>query len=122
MKQKILILAGLMLLLVGTMNCYGFCVYNKTDQNIIDAKQISGGGWFTSFWQSVHKGEKKCCGWDDDGCNKEGRRDSIVSLRISSIKASSVGNASKTICEQQIKAYQDIIVTGSKGNYQCIVR
>ncbi len=125
MKQKILILASLMLLLVGSMNCYGFCIYNRTDIATIDADQISGGGWFTSFWQKIDKGDKKCCGWNDHGCNTEGKRDSIVEFIISSPNKKVTipgGKKSNRICKKSIKAYQDIIVTGSNGNYQCIAR
>ncbi len=120
MKQKILILAGLMLLLVGSMNCYGFCVYNNTDLGSISATETSGGGWFTSFSQTVNKGEKQCCGWNDHGCNTSDRRDGIVTIKITRVELGIDGG--RTICDPKIKAYQDIIVTGSNGHYQCRVR
>ncbi len=119
MKQKILILTFLMLFLLGTMNCFGFCVYNKTDQTSINADQISGGGIFTSFSQIVYKGKRECCSWKDNGCNKKGKKDSIVKLRISYPRLTNEGVVTWEICEKSIKAYQSLIVTGKKGHYKC---
>ncbi len=123
MKQKILILAGLMLLLLGTINCYGFCIYNKTDLLFIDAAQISGGEIVASFRQVIEKGDKKCCSWSEHSCNTEGKKDSILKFLIAYPKEQShMARDFKKICGKTIKAYQDIIVTGSNGNYQCIVQ
>ncbi len=119
MKQKILILTSLMLLLVGSMNCYGFCIYNYTkDLEFFNAIQKSGGTWFGSFGKNVYKGEKQCCGWDDHGCNKSDRRDGIVEIHIVRNGTSLNG---VLICDPKIKAYQDIMVSGSNGNYKCSV-
>ena len=61
-----------------------FCVYNKSDQEI-SVIQESGGKdcWGFCPWQAnIKPGDHACCNWKDGKCNKEGKKDSIVTFSL----------------------------------------
>ncbi len=121
MKRK-LILSFISILLLASSNLFGFCVYNNTDVDI-KAKQVSGGVIFKSFKKEITHYDgynKACCNWKNHDCNKEGKRDSIVSFDIYRY-SQDIYDHWKIICKDvKIKAGGYIVVEGKNGNYRCI--
>ncbi|PKN05623.1 MAG: hypothetical protein CVU74_00755 [Deltaproteobacteria bacterium HGW-Deltaproteobacteria-9] len=96
---------------------HAFCVQNETDI-IINAQQTTNYKMLRGFTEEVTPGNKSCCSWKNDTCNKAGKEDSPTSFDISYLPYPSVRDV--TICgTYTIPANGTIAVTGTKGNYRC---
>ncbi len=114
MKIKFLILTILAVFLVGAVNLSAFCIYNNTHITI-SVSEISGGKMFKQFYADIKPGKKACCNWRNKGCNKKGKKNSILKFLVSFANISDA----KSICKKEIKAGGELIVTNKNYHYIC---
>ncbi len=122
MKIKFFVLTILAVFLAGAVNLSAFCIYNNTDKKIY-VKEISGGGYFSSFGSEMEPGKKDCCNWRNKSCNKKGKRDSNVKFSVDYYK-NVKGSLPHYlyICEKTIKAGGTLSITGKHGHYNCTAK
>ena len=74
----------LVLFVISATGAGAFCVYNKSNQEISVIEESGGKDcWGFCPWQAnIKPGEHACCNWKDDKCNKEGKKDSMVSFSV----------------------------------------
>ncbi len=115
-----IVLTASCLLFVTELVSYAFCVYNKTDAEIV-ATESKGGRGLSRFKATIEPGERSCCNWKNRDCNKEGKKDSIVEFEVEYIIHLGQDNVTfKTICKDfPIKAGGWLEVVGKDRQYQC---
>jgi len=90
-----------------------FCVYNNTDK-LMNVCQASGSSGAKGLKEDIGPGGNACCNWQNKDCNKEGKRDSIVTFNVKKLEVWSV-------CENfPIQAGGTLTIEGEKGNYKCV--
>ena len=97
-----------------------FCVYNKTEDSLVIAKQVEGGDFQKDVARG--KGNEVCCNWQEKSCNKGGKKDSIVKFTIKRWHQAGSGLFPYPIvCEDfPIKAGGWLTVRGNaKDGYKC---
>jgi len=58
-----------------------FCVYNRSPVTI-EAIQWGGGRDFKEFVETIKPGKHKCCHYSNKNCNRSGKKDGFVRMRI----------------------------------------
>jgi hypothetical protein len=58
-----------------------FCVYNSSPVTI-EAIQWGGGRDFKDFRATIHPGKRACCNYKNKDCNRSGKKDGLVRMRI----------------------------------------
>ncbi len=117
--MKYLFMSISIVLILGFINLYGFCVYNNTDI-IIDVDQYGGGIFMGQFNAILKPGEKACCNWKNKTCNRSGKRDALLKFDVGTEPDPNFGH-NKTICNDfKILAGGALVVEGKNGNYHCV--
>lgn len=116
-----------LLTLLGSLtDAQAFCVKNETDVTIT-AHQTTNHKILRGFTEDIFPDSKSCCSWENDTCNKEGKKESPTMFHI--FYAETVAGPpffgpsspkTVTICNAYtIPANGTLVVSGKKGSYWC---
>ena len=116
----VLVLAVLAVFLT-TEGAEAFCVYNKTDKKM-RVEQTGGHGarFYSKFVAELLPGESACCNWQNEDCNKEGKKDSIVRFEVFYHTEGFFPGREHVCRDYPIQAAGALTVEGSSGNYRCV--
>lgn len=121
---------GIFVCCIALLSCKSdteaFCVKNETDVTIT-AHQTTNHKLLRGFTEDIFPDSKSCCSWENDSCNKEGKRESPTLFHIfyaKTVAGPPVFGPSApkavTICNSyNIPANGTLAVTGKKGSYRC---
>jgi len=126
MKLKLSTFVCLTALLGSMTGAQAFCVNNETDIKI-SASQYTNHKPFGGLNEFITPGDKRCCNWQNDTCNKEGKENSPTAFTISYMSflpavfnnPNIIETRVNFICNFTIPANGTIAVTGKNGNYRC---
>lgn len=109
--------ACLAVLLGSLSGVQAFCVKNETDVALVDVKQKTNYKIFRGFTETLAPGENRCCSWQNDTCNKEGKENSPTVFDIS--YRFSPDDYHPLCLNYSIPANGTIAVIGKNGSYRC---
>ena len=114
-----LLILALMLFLLESAS-YAFCVYNKTDAEIM-VTETKGGKGLSRFKAIISANNHACCNWKNKDCNTGGKRDSIVRFKVEYLLHTGRDSVVYVpICQDfPIKAGGWLEVVGKNQHYQC---
>lgn len=105
--------------LLGSLSCaQAFCVKNETNW-VLTADQKTNHKMFQGFHESLGPGDNKCCSWQNDTCNKEGKETSSTLIEVSYSMPGGLSNVTIVVCDHVIHANETLAITGKDGNFSC---